>query len=347
MKGFDEYKLIKNINPRDQLIMGFIELPSDKLLALGRKGNIDIYDMKNNFKHFYSVPKLNKNNPRTKIIFLSNGYFATTSEEGPIEILDINLEKKETLIIQQLEGHKSSSYDILELSNGKLVSVSNNGQILFWEYDPTTNLFKLFKEMNEHPNEYSQLLEDKKRNLLICSPCFDSQGTAIIDLETFSVLKKFEDIAGNGSNEIIMISDKIVLDNSAADEVGLFFIDLDKKEIIKHDKNFNENKTVCFLKLKNGFLLASVVVGDRNDFDLDSDEEDDNENFNEEDDEKEEKINEKFHCDIQTIKILDNGEKLLTVNTKSCVDYAPIISIIELNDGKIVTGSNRIKVYEL
>jgi WD40 repeat protein len=326
--------------------MGFIELPLDKLLALGRKGNIDIYDMKNNFKHFYSVPKLNKENPRTKIIFLSNGYFATTTDNGPIEILDINLEKKETLLIQQLEGHKSSSYDILELSNGKLVSVSNNGQIIFWEYEPSTNLFKLFKEMNEHPNEYSQLLEDKKRNLLICSPCFDSQGTAIIDLQTFSVLKKFEEIAGNGSNEILMISDNILLDNSAADEVGLFFIDLEKKEIIKHDEKFNDHKTTVFLKLKNGYLLAGVYVGDRQDFDFDSDDEDDDEKYNEEEDQKEEKINEKFHCDIQTIKILDNGEKLLTVNTKSCVDYAPILSMIELKDGRIVTGSNRIKVYE-
>ena len=57
-------------------------------------------------------------------------------------------------------------------------------------------------------------------------------------------------------------------------------------------------------------------------------------------------LNEKFHSDIQTIKILDNGKNLAIFNTKSCVDYAPILSMIELSDGKIITGSNRIKVYE-
>jgi len=268
------------------------------------------------------------------------------SDDGTIELLDIDLNKKETTILQKLNNHKSTVCDIIELSDKKLVSCSNDGIIIFWEYEPTTNSYKLFKEMNEYPNEYCQIFEDKKRNLIICAPCFDSNGTAIIDLKEYKTLKKFEDIAGNGCNDLTMINDNIILDNSAADEVGLFYIDLDKMEIIKHDENFNKNKTTCFLKLKNGLLLASVTVGDRNDFNMDDSYEKDNTKYDNIKGDEEEKVNEKFHSDIQSIKILDNGKNLSIINTKSCVDYAPILSMIELKDGKIITGSNRIKVYE-
>ena len=346
MKSFDQYKLIKNIQPRADLIIGLLELPSDKLLTTGNNGNIDIYDMKDNFKHIYSVPNLDKDNPRIKITLLSNSYFVTATDNGTIELLDIDLNKKETTILQILNGHKSTVCDIIELYDKNLVSVSNDGQIIFWEYDPTTNNYKIFKEMNEYPNEYCQIFEDVKRNLIVCAPCFDSCGTAIIDLKTYKTLKKFNDIAGNGCNELTMISDNIILDNSASDEVGLFYIDLDKLEIIKHDENFNKNKTTCFLKLKNGFLLASVTVGDKDDFEMDDSYEKDNTKYDNINGDEEEKVNEKFHSDIQTIKILDNGKNLSIINIKACVDYAPILSMIELNDGKIVTGSNRIKIYE-
>ena len=346
MKSFEQYKLIKNIKARSELIVALLELPSGKLIATGNKGNMDVYDMKDNFKHIYSIPNTNKDNDKIKIAFLSNGYFIVTTDNGTIELLDIDLDKKETTLLQTLDGHESTVYDIIELSDKKLVSVSNNGQIIFWEYEPTTNSYKIFKEMNEYPNEYCQIFEDKKRNLIICAPCFDSCGTAIIDLKTYNILKKFDDIAGNGSNELTKISDNIILDNSAADEVGLFYIDLDKMEIIKHDKNFNENKTTCFLKLKNGLLLSSVTVGDRDDFKLNDSYDDDNNKYDDINDDEKEEVNEKFHSDIQTIKILDNGKNLVVFNTKSCVDYAPILSMIELSDGKIVTGSNRIKVYE-
>ena len=346
MKSFDQYKLIKNIQPRADLIISLLELPSDKLLTTGNNGNIDIYDMKDNFKHIYSVPNLDKDNPRIKITLLSNSYFVTATDNGTIELLDIDLNKKETTILQVLNGHKSTACDIIELSDKKLVSVSNDGIIIFWEYDPTTNSYKIFKEMNEYPNEYCQIFEDVLRNLIVCAPCFDSCGTAIIDLKTYKTLKKFNDIAGNGCNELTLISDNIILDNSASDEVGLFYIDLDKLEIIKHDENFNKNKTTCFLKLKNGFLLASVTVGDKDDFEMDDSYEKDNTKYDNINGDEEEKVNEKFHSDIQTIKILDNGKNLSIINIKACVDYAPILSMIELNDGKIVTGSNRIKVYE-
>ena len=346
MKSFDQYKLIKNIKARSELIVALLELPSGKLIATGNKGNMDVYDMKDNFKHIYSIPNTNKDNDKIKITFLSNGYFIVTTDNGTIELLDIDLDKKETTLLQNLDGHESTVYDIIELSDKKLVSVSNNGQIIFWEYEPTTNSYKIFKKLNEHPNEYSQIFEDVKRNLIVCAPCFDSCGTAIIDLKAYNTLKKFDDIAGNGCNELTKISDNIILDNSAADEVGLFYIDLDKMEIIKHDENFNENKTTCFLKLKNGLLLASVTVGEKDDFKMNDSYDKDNNKYDDINEDEKEEVNEKFHSDIQTIKILDNGKNLAVFNTKSCVDYAPILSMIELSDGKIVTGSNRIKVYE-
>ena len=37
---------------------------------------------------------------------------------------------------------------------------------------------------------------------------------------------------------------------------------MDKNQIVKHDEKFNDNKSSCFLKLKNGNLLCSVIVED-------------------------------------------------------------------------------------
>ena len=186
-----------------------------------------------------------------------------------IEIAALNLEKKTLNVLQELVGHETGEYynvcDIKELSDGKLVSCSNHGEIIFWSLNPTLNIYEQFKYLKTYPNEYSSLLEDPQRNKLICASCFDSCGTCIIDLKTYEIITTFEEIAGNGGNEIYFVNDNIVIDNSAADEVGLFFIDMDKNEIVKHDEKFNDNNSSCFLKLENDNLLCSSVV-ERNNY---------------------------------------------------------------------------------
>jgi WD40 repeat protein len=184
-------------------------------------------------------------------------------EEGKIEIASLDLATKTLNVVQELEGHGSDVYDVKELSDGKLVSCSNNGEIIFWSLNPALNTYEKFKFLKTHPKEYSSLLEDTERNKLICAPCFDSYATCIIDLQTYEIIATFNDIAGNGGSELYFVNDNIVIDNSAADEVGLFFIDMDKNEIVKHDEKFNDNKSSCFFIYTNfptTIRIANIVI---------------------------------------------------------------------------------------
>ena len=208
-----------------------------------------------------------------------------------------------------------------------MVSCSNNGEIIFWSLNPALNTYEKFKYLNPHPCEYSSILEDTERNKLILAPCFDSYGTCIIDLSTYEIIKTFEDIAGNGGNEIYFINDDIVIDNSAADEVGLFFIDMDKNEIVKHDEKFNDNRSSCFLKLNNGNLLCSVVLESKN--------------LNDEDDGKKD-----GRTDIQCWEIDDSGIDWKLLYTKEKADSYPIFYMAELSNGTIATCSNVVKIYQ-
>ena len=253
-------------------------------------------------------------------------------EKGKIEIASIDITEKKLNVLQELSEHKSDVYDVLELSDGKLVSCSNNGEIIFWSLNPALNTYEKLKYFNTHPREYSSLLEDTDRNKLICAPCFDSGGTCIIDLKTYEIISAFDEIAGNGGNEIYFVNDNIVIDNSSADEVGLFYIDMDKNQVVKHDEKFNDNKSSCFLKLENENLLCSIVV--------------DYKRMNSEGSDEEEKDDGKGRVDIQYWEVDESGLDWKLLYTKEKADVYPITSMIQLKDGKVVTGSNLIKIYQ-
>ena len=218
---FQNMELKKEIKPSGKIVRYVQEIRDSKyLLVFSSKsekfGHIDIFDI-NDYSQVFSEK-------REHLVYISElrcGNFVMSFEGGIIEIAEFDLETKAINVLQQLEEHKSDVYDVKELSNGKLVSVSNNGEIIFWTLNPALNIYEKFKYLKTYPLEYSSILEDTKRNKIICAPCFDSNGTCIIDLNTYEILATFEDIAGNGGNEIYFVNDKIVIDNSSADEVGL------------------------------------------------------------------------------------------------------------------------------
>ena len=132
------------------------------------------------------------------------------------------------------------------------------------------------------------------------------------------------------------MNDNIVIDNSSADEVGLFFIDMDKNKIVKHDEKFNNNRSSCFLKLNNGNLLCSVVVENKKmNLSGSSDEEDNNDSGKDE-----------GRTDIQCWQIDETGLNWKLLYTKEKIDKYPVLYMTQFSDGKIVTGSNLIKVYQ-
>jgi len=322
-------KVIKEIKPSGKMSRLTFEIKDAKYLLVFSSDSdqvsyIDIFDIKDYNKIFSE-----KRESLCCIRELRTGSFALSYEDGKIEIVNIDLEAKKLEVIQTLDKHKSDVYDLKELSNGNLVSCSNNGEIIFWSLNPSLNKYEELKIINTHPNEYSSILEDTDRNKIILAPCFDSGGTCIIDLDTYEIKATFDEIAGNGGNEIYFVNDNIVIDNSAADEIGLFYIDMDKNQIVKHDEKFNDNKSSCFLKLKNGNLLCSVVVEAK-----------------EGSEDEEEKDDEAGRSDIQCWEIDETGLNWKLLYTKEKINNYPISYMTELNDGKIVICSNLVKIYQ-
>ena len=329
---FKNMKVIKEIKPIGKRIRLIQEIRDSKyLLVLSAKTEeesyIEIFDLKD-----YSQVFNEKRPSLCCIKELKCGNFVMSYEKGKIEIASIDITEKKLNVLQELSEHTSDVYDVLELSDSKLVSCSNNGEIIFWSLNPALNNYEKFKNLNTHPKEYSSLLEDTDRNKLICAPCFDSWGTCIIDLKTYEIISSFDEIAGNGGNEIYFVNDNIVIDNSSADEVGLFYIDMDKNQVVKHDEKFNDNKSSCFLKLENENLLCSIVV--------------DYKRMNSEGSDEEEKDDGKGRVDIQYWEVDESGLDWKLLYTKEKADVYPITSMIQLKDGKVVTGSNLIKIYQ-
>ena len=330
---FKNMKVVKEIKASGKRIRLIQEIRDAKYLLVfsmksEEEGFIDIFDLKD-----YSQVFSEKRASLCCIKELKSGSFVMSYEKGKIEIASIDITEKKLNVLQELSEHKSDVYDVLELSDSKLVSCSNNGEIIFWSLNPALNTYEKFKYFNTHPREYSSLLEDTDRNKLICAPCFDSDGTCIIDLKTYEILTSFDEIAGNGGNEIYFVNDNIVIDNSSADEVGLFYIDMDKNQIVKHDEKFNDNKSSCFLKLENENLLCSIVVDFKRMNSSGSEDE-------------EQKDDGKGRTDIQCWEIDESGLDWKLLYTKEKVDQYPISCMIQLNDGKIVTGSNLVKIYQ-
>ena len=192
---FKDMKVVKELKPSGKMSRIINEIRDSKyLLVLSsdqeRVSYIDIYDAKD-----YSNIFSQKRESLYFIMELSTGNFVMSYEDGKIEIASIDLDTKTINVVQELKSHTSDVYDVKELSDGKLVSCSNNGQIIFWSLNPSLNIYEEFKSLNAHPNEYSSLLEDVERNKLICAPCFDSSGTCIIDLDTYEIITKFEEIS--------------------------------------------------------------------------------------------------------------------------------------------------------
>ena len=330
---FKNMKVVKEIKASGKRIRLIQEIRDAKYLLVfsmksEEEGFIDIFDLKD-----YSQVFSEKRASLCCIKELKSGSFVMSYEKGKIEIASIDITEKKLNVLQELSEHKSDVYDVLELSDSKLVSCSNNGEIIFWSLNPALNTYEKYKYFNTHPREYSSLLEDTDRNKLICAPCFDSGGTCIIDLKTYEILTSFDEIAGNGGNEIYFVNDNIVIDNSSADEVGLFYIDMDKNQIVKHDEKFNDNKSSCFLKLENENLLCSIVVDFKRMNSSGSEDE-------------EQKDDGKGRTDIQCWEIDESGLDWKLLYTKEKVDQYPISCMIQLNDGKIVTGSNLVKIYQ-
>ena len=136
---FQNMKVIKEIKPGGKMARLTFEIKEAKyLLVLSSDSEnfsfIDIFDIKDYTKIF-----TDKRESLCCIRELRNGNFVLSYEEGKLEIANIDLESKKLEVVQTLEKHTSDVYNVKELSNGNLVSCSNNGEIIFWSLNPSLN----------------------------------------------------------------------------------------------------------------------------------------------------------------------------------------------------------------
>ena len=328
---FKNMQVVKEIKPTGQISQSFCDIMHSKYLLifsidLEENSIVDIFDL-NDYSKVFTF----KREDLCKIIELKCGNFVLSYSNGKMEIASIDLKAKTINVLQEFKEHKSTIYDVKELSNGNLVSCSDENEIIFWCFVPKSNVYEKLKYLNTNPDQYATLLEDSKRNKLICAQCFESNGTCIIDLTTYEIIAKFNDVQRDGASDIYFVNDKIVIDVcDENDNEGLFFIDMDKNQIVKHDKEFNNNNSTCFLKLANGNLLCSVVArGQRN---SESDDEDYEEGAG--------------RTDIQCWEIDETGLNWKLLYTRENIDAYPIISMIQLGDGRIAAFSNVLKIYQ-
>ena len=108
--------------------------PAGRCTSVMSVGYIDVFDIKNYTKVFSE-----KKESLCCIRELKTGSFALSYEGGKIEIANIDIEAKKMEVIQELIKHDSDVYDLKELSNGNIVSCSNNGQIIVWSLNPSLN----------------------------------------------------------------------------------------------------------------------------------------------------------------------------------------------------------------
>ena len=65
-------------------------------------------------------------------------------------------------VMQTLEGHTSSVWMALELSDGRMATCSNDKTIRIWQNNPANNNFELYKILCTGCDEVGEMLETKK-----------------------------------------------------------------------------------------------------------------------------------------------------------------------------------------
>ena len=313
---FEKYQPMLTI--KSNVSIQLLELPKNHLLSLSKDSELEIYELQF-FQKKLKIPNTIHSDTINRVTLLKKGNLVTTSSDKLINILSINLIDYKYEIIQTLIGHTLDVWMCLELSDGNLATSSNDKTIRVWFYNNEEKIYEPLQILDTSPDEVGEMIETKNKILITCSVFDAYYQVQFWDIEKYEKIGVVEEIATCGCNDLIQINDDIICVNGSRDEAGLQFISISKMELLKRDKGFNNNLIDCFYLLKDGsFLVGYGNASDFNDFN-----------------------NEDNSGSIQSYKVSDDGLNFELISEKKCHNY-PVICILELNSGDVVSGSTEI-----
>ena len=318
---FSSLKISTVIKPKNKPILQVLEIGNNKyLLFLPLSGDLEIYNKL--FVYQFSIPSNIHNDKISKVTELRNGLLITTSEDNNAKVLKVDYAEKKSEVIQTLEGHTSSVWMSLELSDGKVATCSNDKTKRIWNNDPATNQYNLFKILSTGYDEVAEMLETKNKILVTCSVFDAAFEVQLWNVETYEQIAVIENIATCGGRDLIQLTDDIICVNGSRDEEGLQFISISKRQKVKQLKDFNENKIDSFY-FKDGTLL--IGTGDADFENMDAPEN---------------------YGTIKQYKFDEEKLELTEICQKEKCHTFPVLGFYELSNGDFVTYSREISIWK-
>ena len=266
-----------------------ISSSNDNTLNIYKK---DTYELQLSIKEHSSYVRFVKQ--------LNNGNIITCSDDQSMNIIKLIDENKYNLE-QKLTGHRSLVWNVIEIRDNELVSVSYDKTMKKWEIK--NNKYECTKTINfQNSNSYCYILKINENEFVTSS--YGDKCLKFWNLNDYSNISTINNIESNWSSRILFLIKEDILCVGCCNSKGFYLINISNHQLIK---NIIGPKTIysisrCF----DGLILCSII----------------NENGN--------NAIVKYKYENQDLKKIVEREKVHDDDIYTCV---------ELNDGTIASGS--------
>ena len=288
-----------------------LPLPKNYILLLNSNSTITIYT-----PIFYNllltIPNTIHFNQINKVTLLKNGKIITSSSDKTLNLISINYSLPKYYILQCLIGHSLDVWMCLELSDKNLASSSNDNTIIIWYFNKEEDLYEKLLILNTNPDIIVNFIETNNK-ILICSSFFNyNYHIQFWDIENYEKIGIIDNIIISRINNLIQFNNDIICVNGSENFEGLQFINISNMEIIK--KNFLNLNITSFYILKDG----SFLIGDM-----------ENENYG----------------NLRLYNINNDNLEFEEICFKEKCHSYPILDIVQLENGDVITASNEIIIW--
>jgi WD40 repeat protein len=309
------YGVVNEVKPISKYysIKTLIKIGEEKFVGFSTDNMIGIYNFDEKgikYKTIESPIFLNY------VMKLSDNRFLNCSSTK-MDIFSIDLEEERIKIEQEIElSSDDPGLMCIELSNGNLISTGiYKGSLSIWTKNKDNQYTLLKKENNILGCNGSCLFGISNEEIVAASSTYE---LLFINSDNLKVNETIPDIITDDidRNEFCRICEDILAVGGGYG-YGIYLISISKKNLIKQIKTYNDKIIHCIYKLKNGLILTSGY------------------------------INRGFNGQITDLEVWEFDEKNISLKKMSTieeVEYAPISSIIELDNKKdytcdFITGS--------
>ena len=314
---FSTYQKITIIKPPLKNTLQILPLPKNYFLLLHSDSTITIYTPIF-YKLLLTIPNTIHFNEINKVTLLKNGKIITSSSDKTLNLISIDYSIPKYNILQCLIGHSLDVWMCLELSDENLASSSNDKTIRIWYFNNEENLYEELLILDTNPDIIVDFIETKNK-ILICSSFFNINfHIQFWDIEKYEKIGIIDNIISSKIRNLIQFNDDIICVNGSGHLEGLQFISISNMEILKQDYFLNLNIT-SFIILKDGSFLIGEGKSDNND----------NENYG------------NLRLFNFTIENLEFEEVCFK---EKCHSY-PILDIVQLDNGDIITASREVIIW--